>query len=146
MRSFQPAGLLVFCLGSVACTATMVNLPGGSAKRSAYAPVNEAAPMAGLIKYSRQGAESALKARRQDAYRQMFDACAGSYRIEAEGPKQEGGLVVPVTEGAAAAPAQGHWFIQFTCVPKTTGGVAAVPSETTTPLPQVREPAPTDPR
>jgi hypothetical protein len=132
MRNFQRACLLLLALGPAACTATMVNLPGGAEKPSAFAPVNETAPTAGLIKWSANGTSAALKARRQDAYRQMFAACKGSYRIDGEGPKQENGLVVPAAEGAAAAPAP-YWYIQFSCVPKTTGGVAAASEEAVPP-------------
>jgi hypothetical protein len=125
---------LLLAFGSTACTATMVNLPGGSAKRSAYAPVNEATPSAGLIKYTAHGSPSAIKARREDAYRQMFTACGGGYKIDGEGPRQEGGLAVPAAEGAPPAASQ-YWFIQFSCVPKSTGGLAAGPEDGTIPAP-----------
>jgi hypothetical protein len=126
MRNLERISLLLAALALSACTATMVNMPGGSKQRSAYAPVNESNPTAGLIKYMAQGTTSAVKARRQDAYRQMHTACSGAYRIDGEGPKQENGLAVPGPE-SAIGPQNPYWFIQFSCVDKNAGGVAAVP-------------------
>lgn len=94
------------------CSATMVNAPGGS--RSAFAPVNEA-QRPGTISYLNQGADSIIRARRGDAYKQMHGACGGDYRIEGEGPQMSGGVLAPVGRSAVFIPSQ-YWFIQFSCV------------------------------
>lgn len=104
---------------ALGCSASMVNPPGG-ATGSPNAPVNEAA-RPGLVKYLNQGAGSVIAARREDAYKQMHSACRGSYRIDAEGPRAEGGMVVPVGEGAVWSSTE-YWYIQFSCAPS----VAAV--------------------
>src|SRR5262245_41421797 len=96
-------GLALIALQLAACTATMVNPPGGSMARSRFAPVNETTKTAGLIKYLNQGAATMHKSRREDAYRQMHGACHGAYRIDAEGAHEEGGVVVTAPAGAPAA-------------------------------------------
>jgi hypothetical protein len=132
-------GLTVLALSTAACTATMVNRPGGTGPRSPYAPVNETVRTAGLVKYNNHGSESMVKSRRQDAYRQMHTACGGVYRIDAEGPREDNGIVTPAPEGTApsTASATSYWFIQFSCVPKDGTDVAggAAPPPFTRPAP-----------
>jgi hypothetical protein len=135
MRRLAQVGLAVLALGTAACTATMVTRPGGAGPRSQYAPVNEAVPTVGLVKYNNHGADSMVKSRRQDAYRQMHTACAGSYRIDGEGPREVNGLVSPQPVGTPPTPSAGtsYWYIQFSCVSKDGTDVAsggAVPTLT----------------
>lgn len=99
--------LLTLCLS--ACSATMVNSPGGSP--SAYAPTNEAA-RPGMVKYLNQGWNSVIASRRENAYRQMYGACRGPYQITSEGPRAEGGTVI---QGAYVE--SQYWYIQFACGP-----------------------------
>lgn len=68
--------LLLFVMG---CSAKMVVRPGrpGTSK---FAPVNEA-QRPGIIKYRNDGIESVRLRRREDAYRQMSEACSGRYKI-----------------------------------------------------------------
>ena len=101
---------------SIACGASMVNRPG-SPNGSKYAPVNEAS-RGGVIKYSTAGASFVVEKRRQDAYKQMSEACASKYRIDAEGPRTEGGVVIPLGApvGGAAMTTSDAWYIQFSCV------------------------------
>lgn len=110
-RVFVSAAVVVCLLSG--CTAKMVSRPG-SISASQYAPVNEGA-RSGVIKYLNQGAESIVKKRRADAYRQMYEACGGTYRIDAEGPRAEGGAAVPIGEAAVIATTE-YWYIQFSCV------------------------------
>lgn len=107
--------LAIIAVASIlaACTATMVNAPGDAS--SEFAPVNEQA-RGGVIKYLNQGADSVIKSRRQDAYEQMHGACHGKYRIDAEGPRVEGGLVQAVSPQAAISSNIEYWHIQFSCV------------------------------
>jgi hypothetical protein len=94
-------------------------LPPGSSSSSPYAPVNEAA-RPGIIKYLNHGADSVIKQRRESAYHQMFSACNGKYRIDAEGTKSEGGQVIamptPMGSSAMWVDTQ-YWYIQFSCIP-----------------------------
>mgnify|MGYP007114311341 CR=1 FL=1 len=109
IRRLIGAAAAVVLLG---CGATMVNSPGAS-HGSRYAPVNEA-QRGGVIKYLNQGADSVIESRREDAYRQMYSACAGKYRIVGEGPRSEGGVVTPAL-GSLWASSYQYWYIQFNC-------------------------------
>jgi hypothetical protein len=90
----------------------MVSPPGTSS--STYAPLNEQS-RSGIIKYLNQGAPSVIRDRREDAYKQMYQACGGFYTIDAEGPKVEGGVVTSMPTGLVYAQTQ-YWYIQFSCV------------------------------
>ena len=96
-----------------ACTAQMVSSPG-AASSSPYAPVNEAS-RGGIVKYLNDGAEFVKKQRREDAYKQMHSACRGKYRIDAEGPRAEGGAVMAAGTSAFWSESQ-YWYIQFSCI------------------------------
>lgn len=95
------------------CSASMVVRPGANST-SKYAPVNEAG-RPGIVKYLNEGARSVKEARREDAYKQMYDACGGDYKIVAEGPRAEGSVIVPAGYGAITADSQ-YLYIQFECV------------------------------
>ncbi|MGE0171844.1 MAG: hypothetical protein AB7T49_03630 [Oligoflexales bacterium] len=104
--------LILLAMICVSCTATMVS---PSTVDSAYAPVNSGTKT-GIVKYLNQGADSVIKARREDAYKQMFDNCSGKYKIDAEGPRTEGGYVTAVSSSAATWGDIQYWYIQFSCV------------------------------
>lgn len=92
-------------------SADMVSPPNSG---SAYAPVNEGA-RSGVIKYLNDGADFVRKQRREDAYKQMHQACNGHYRIDAEGANPEGGGVI--NSGPTAFFVQSnYWYIQFSCI------------------------------
>lgn len=82
--------------------------------RSAYAPIN-ASSRPGLIKYLNDGAAFVREKRRENAYRQMHDACAGKYKIDAEGTSSEGGAIINTSTGSFFAQSH-YWYIQFSCV------------------------------
>ena len=67
-----------------ACGATMVNAPG---KGGVYAPVNDA-DRVGVIKF--RDDDLLREKRRQDAYKQMYQACGGKYAIVDEGESIDG--------------------------------------------------------
>lgn len=50
--------------------------------RSAFGPINES--QGGRVKYMLGGADFVLKARREDAYKQMYHQCSGRYSITRE--------------------------------------------------------------
>jgi hypothetical protein len=89
----------------------MVSGPGDES--SEYAPINEST-RTGTIKYLNQGASFVVKARRKDAYQQMYMSCKGKYSIVSEGPKSEGGTAVPVGGMMAYEDSQ-YWYITFKC-------------------------------
>lgn len=99
------------------CAATMVSPVGNS--RSQYAPVNED-NRGGVVKYLNQGADFVIAGRRENAYRQMYEACNGKYQIDAEGPKSEGGAVMAVSSTASVWGETQYWYIQFSCVKDTS--------------------------
>lgn len=128
MREMRSWGCLaMMASGLLGCSATMVNSPGMARSLSPYAPVNEAS-RGGVVKYLNQGASSVVRQRRDDAYRQMYTACGGSYRINAEGPNAEGGVVIPIQGGGAMWTQSQYWYIQFSCVPPAADGLHS-PSE-----------------
>lgn len=98
----------------IACTAQMVSPPGGL-NNSPFAPINEAS-RPGVIKYLNAGAQSVRESRREDAYRQMHQACNGKYQIDAEGPHEEGGVVISVSPTSNVFANSQYWYIQFSCV------------------------------
>ncbi|RYZ93035.1 MAG: hypothetical protein EOP06_02385 [Proteobacteria bacterium] len=109
--------LIPLILGSLltGCVATMVNHPGGVSS-SPYAPVNEKS-RGGVIKYLNQGADVVIKERREDAYKQMYKACDGKYKLDAEGEKSDGGYVVKISDSSASWADTSYWYIQFSCMP-----------------------------
>jgi hypothetical protein len=81
------------------------------------APVNEKTRPR-VVKYLNQGADFIIKGRRKDAYKEMHDDCGGPYRIDAEGPREEGGLVVKAAPGVTSFGNWEYWYIQYSCVTK----------------------------
>jgi len=75
---------LAASLAVSACGATMVNAPGHA---GAYAPVNDA-DRVGVIKF--RDDDLLREKRRQDAYKQMYQACGGKYAIVDEGESIDG--------------------------------------------------------
>ena len=106
--------LLIGLMAFTGCvSAAMVVRPRVKTK-SQYGPVNEQ-NRRGTIKYLNQGAEFVKKARRNDAYEQMYYACGGKYRIIAEGVRSEGGAIVPFGQLAFFLDSQ-YLYIEFECV------------------------------
>lgn len=114
MSPFRACSIFVVAITLTACTAQMVSSPG-MASSSPYAPVNEVS-RGGIVKYLNDGAAFVKKQRRENAYKQMHSICSGKYRIDTEGPKSEGGAVMPTGAGALWFESQ-YWYIQFSCIP-----------------------------
>lgn len=95
----------------------MVRAPGSVPQYSAYGPVDQGRPAStGLVAFLANGANFVVKARRENAEKQMYDACGGRYRIVAEGPQQSGGTVTRVLPGYYQYTPNTYWYIQFMCV------------------------------
>ena len=76
--------LLLGGLVVAACTASQVstNIP----ETGSYAPVNEG--FDGEVSYLNAGAKSVRNARREDAYKKMYEHCGGAYEIVREEDQQ----------------------------------------------------------
>lgn len=94
------------------CSAHMVVRP--RSEQSEFGPINET-ERPGIVKYLNAGAQSIRSARRDDAYRKMHHACDGRYKITKEGPRSEGGAIIPIGSGAVYAESQ-YLYISFKCV------------------------------
>jgi hypothetical protein len=104
------AGIALAGIGGC-MSAEMVSSPNSG---SAYAPVNEGA-RSGVVKYLNDGAAYVRDQRREDAYKQMYTACNGHYKILAESSNPEGGAAF--TSGSTSYWAQSnYWYIQFGCI------------------------------
>lgn len=97
-RSTIVLAILVFGVG---CSAQMVKSAAVSA--SPYAPLNE--QRTGIVKYLNDGAQFVVKKRREDAYKRMFESCAGPYRITAEGDVTDGRVVTSTASGTSTTDA-----------------------------------------
>ncbi len=95
-----------------ACAAQLVSPPGAESS-TPYAPVNERS-RGGVVKYLNEGADFVIEKRRNDAYKKMYAACNGKYRIDAEGQKAEGG--VWASGNSVFSGSSQYWYIQFSCV------------------------------
>jgi len=111
MKQIKLMITVISFLGVAGCmSAQMVSSPKSG---SAYAPVNERA-RGGVVKYLNDGADFVRNQRRDDAYKQMHDACNGPYKIDAEGSSAEGGGVIN-TGGTSFWTQSNYWYIKFSC-------------------------------
>src|SRR5436190_12872716 len=94
-----------------ACSARMQQSAAPS--ESPYAPVNERM-RTGVVSYRNEGIGPVRKRRREDAYKQMYKSCNGSYQIVAEGPKSDGAVVTSEYGTTKVSDVQ-HWYIQYRC-------------------------------
>lgn len=104
------AALLVLVVSG--CGAQMARNP--NAPPPQYAPVNES--RAGEVSYSANGAAFVVRSRREDAYKQMYHACRGYYRIDSEEGVVTGHAVESDGSGSAYTHPQITQVIRFSCV------------------------------
>jgi hypothetical protein len=104
--------LLIGTIMLTACTASEVSTKIPETGR--YAPVNEEAD--GEVSYLNIGAKAVRNARREDAYKKMYEHCGGPYEIVRE-EEQE----------AAWPPRARQRRIWFNCVEKNSGDTGAAP-------------------
>jgi hypothetical protein len=99
----QLVGVLILS----ACGAHMVSNP--SPEANPYGPVN-LAEQGGEIRYKSSGVLS--DERRKSAYKQMYEACKGSYRIDGESdhPGARYTIVNSQTNGSATGSATTHYY------------------------------------
>lgn len=105
MRAILVLGMLFFA----GCAAQMVTAPTASK----YAPKGYVPK--GMIKYLNQGADSIIADRREDAFKQMHEACKGDYEITKEGEGNGDAFVSRDTAGNMWGSTQKYWMIEFRC-------------------------------
>lgn len=93
----------------VGCAAQMVTQP----TTSKYAP--EGYEAKGMIKYLNQGADSIIAKRREDAFKQMHNACGGAYEITKEGESSDGTSFYRDLAGGVSSYSSKYWLMEFKC-------------------------------
>lgn len=92
---------MILCLlVSASCSSNLVR---GVGKQSKYAPKSHSE--LGLVEYLNAGGGFVKEARRESAYKTMYENCNGNYEIVKEGPKNYSGDT---------------WEIYFRCSPVAT--------------------------
>ena len=95
--------------------------PYAERKVSKYAPVNEVVePRAiGITSSMNEGASFVRKGRREDAYKKMYDACDGKYKILGESSSETGDFYYTQAMGNALYTSNlssTYVYIKFECV------------------------------
>jgi hypothetical protein len=98
----------------IGCHATMERLPG-TQSNSQYAPAN-AKEQHGLVSYENRGLPSIKEKKRKDAYRQMFEACNGKYKIISESNKNTGAVFNSNGYGGGYMTTIDKVYIKFMCI------------------------------
>lgn len=94
------------------CSAQSVISPGATSA-SIYAPENEG-DRNGVVKYLAGGHASVVNARRDSAYKMMYESCNGKYKIINESLKSEGGSISAYGSSAFYSDTQ-YVYIEFMC-------------------------------
>lgn len=68
-----------------------------------------------ILRFDNGGTVAEHSELRQDADRAMAAACAGDFRVTAEGPTAVNGMVTPRLAGTALEQSP-FWYVQFVCV------------------------------
>ncbi len=69
-----------------------------------------------------------IESRREGAYKQMWTACGGKYKIVSEGPRAEGQAVTRI--GNAYYDTRGdYWYITYQCTGAPDETIADAPPE-----------------
>lgn len=85
-----------------------------SGQPSQYGPQN-VAPHGGQVRYLNAGASFVINARRESAYKKMFDECGGKYVITSEVAQDAGTAMMFQGNMGYAAPTN-YAVINFECV------------------------------
>jgi hypothetical protein len=105
---FKGMFLLISAIVLTACTASQVSTKIPETSR--YAPMNDEAD--GEVSYLNAGAKAVRNARREDAYKKMYEHCGGPYEIVRE-------------EDQESAWSSRQRRIWFNCVEKESGDSGA---------------------
>jgi hypothetical protein len=104
---------LILLLALASCSAIMVQNPGN---RPQYAP-SDYRPK-GIVKYLNQGWDMVKNKRREDAFKQAHEACAGEYFVTHEAPASSGYWITQ-QQNAFSAQSMEYMVIEFECKNKT---------------------------
>jgi len=85
--------LEILILLSGCTTANLVRAPGDNAPKE-YAPINSGDSTYGVVNYLNEGASFVTNARRKDAYKKMYEACNGKYKILGEASNESNPMFV----------------------------------------------------
>lgn len=96
------------------CSAKIEHLPG-SKETSKYAPVN-AQEQYGIVSYRNQGISAVREARRENAYKEMYNTCNGKYKIINESNQNDGAVFVSNNNGGGYMQSTSRIYIKFICV------------------------------
>ncbi len=103
-------------------TANLIKHPLQVNTDSPYAPESEKkADGIGVVNYLNEGADFVTNARREDAYKQAFDACSGPYEILAENASYTDPMYLSRISGNTVTTtgySSEYRYIYFTCKPK----------------------------
>ncbi len=119
----KKAFLSITCVSIlVGCTsADVLRHPGDVTKTSKYAPQNEKQndDNIGIMRYLNEGASFVKEARREDAYKKMFNMCDGKYEILVENSSETSPTIL-TTETyngfVSQAVSSSYRYIHFKCV------------------------------
>jgi hypothetical protein len=103
-----------FCLILIGCSDKTAQHVTHRVK-SLYGPT-DGAP-GGTVRYSNEGSESAINRRREDAYKKMFDACDGKYKITSEHVSAEV-AAVPIAGVGIVPYSYKYVYIEYDCIDK----------------------------
>ena len=117
MRSYY---FLLILLCSTGCV-TMDKYPG---VHTPYAPENES--HAGQVSYRAGTSSVATALRREEAYKQMYNACGGHYTIISE-TEERNNVVGIINNGMIFGGRIGRHYIQYECSNATTFNPNAPP-------------------
>lgn len=95
--------------------------PYAQKKKSQYAPINETVETRpiGITSYMNEGVSAVREARREDAYKKMFNACNGKYKILGESSSETGDFYYAQNMGSAtyiSNLSSSYVYIKFECV------------------------------
>jgi hypothetical protein len=111
MRTGKRLLVMLLIILLAGCGANMIRVPG---ETSQYAPMNDN-PKRGVISYKANGPAWAVKARLEDAYKQMYELCNGKYIIINEDSQIAGAVAIPIGR-VTAMPVVREAFVTFECV------------------------------
>lgn len=96
------------------CSAKVEHLPG-SIETSKYAPVN-AQEQYGMVSYRNAGISAVREARRENAYKEMYNTCNGKYKIINESNQNDGAVFISNNNGGGFMKNTNRIYIKFICV------------------------------
>jgi hypothetical protein len=101
--------LFIYLLLSSCATSSHVTRP----TIPQYAPKDYKAK--GVVKYLNNGADFVIEKRREDAFKQMYDACGGNYKITSESDREESKTISQGLGNTWNVGGYNYWYISYEC-------------------------------